>query len=124
MAAVITACGMMLAGCNKPDAEISASAVPLDPAAAASQLQKVFSAAPPEIRDHAVSASEAIRQSNYEQAIRSLYSMGVKTNLTLEQSIAVYNSQKSLEATLIAGMEAGDANAKRAYELLKKSRRN
>jgi hypothetical protein len=45
-------------------------------------------------------------------------------SLTVDQGIAVHNSMISLEARLISAVEAGDANAKRAYDQLKKSRRN
>jgi hypothetical protein len=56
--------------------------------------------------------------------IKSLEVIKARQNLTVEQGTAVYNSELALEARLIAGISADDPNAKRAYELLKKSRRN
>jgi hypothetical protein len=42
----------------------------------------------------------------------------------LEQGLAVHNSERALVTKLLTAMEAGDPNAKRAYELLKKNSRN
>jgi hypothetical protein len=112
-------------GCSKSsDAENVPTAAPPKPPEAASQLQEAFVSAPPEVKQSAQAASEALRTANYEQAVQSLQTMRVRQGLTPEQGMAIYNSQRSLEARLIAAMEAGDPNAKRAYEMLKKSRRN
>ena len=111
-------------GCSKAPKEISASAAPPQPKEAASQIQQAFTAASPEVKRSAEVVSESLRTANYEQAIKSLATIKAPQNLTLEQGMAVYNSERALEAKLLAAMEAGDPNAKRAYEMLKKSRRN
>lgn len=115
---------LILTGCSKPEGDQSLTATPPKPAEAATQLQKAFVTANPEIKNTADTASAAMEAANYEQAIQSLQVIKARQNLTIEQGMAVYNSERSLEARLIAAMEAGDPNAKRAYEMLKKSRRN
>ena len=124
------ACGLFTAfllalnGCGKPPANTTPTATPPKPKEAASQLQQAFVSANGEVKDTANVASEALRTANYEKAIESLQTIKARQNLTLEQGMAVYNSERALEARLIAGIGAGDPNAKRAYELLKQRRRN
>ena len=115
---------VVLAGCSKSAKDTDKLSIPANPKQAASQLQQVFVAAPPEIKNQADAASEALRTANYEQAIESLQTMKARGNLTFEQGVAVHNSMIALEAKLISAVDSGDANAKRAYELLKKSRRD
>ena len=76
-----------------------------------------------EVKQTAKVASEALETANYEQAVQSLTVIKARENLTLQQGTAVYNSEMALEAKLIAGVQAGDPSAIRAYELLKKSKR-
>jgi hypothetical protein len=112
------------AGCGKSSKEIAASATPLPPKEAATQLQQAFTAASPETKNIATQASEAIRSADYSKAVQSLYEIKGQTNLTLNQGMAIHNSEVALEAALISRVGAGDPNAKQAYDLLKKSRRN
>jgi hypothetical protein len=124
------ACGLFaallvaLAGCGKPDDGTTPTATPPQPKEAASQLQQAFVGATAEVKNTANVASEALRTADYEKAIQSIQAIKARQNLTYDQGIAVYNSERSLEAKLIMGMNAGDPNAKRAYELLQKARRN
>ena len=111
-------------GCSKSAKEISATGAPPQPKEAASQIQQAFTGASAEVKKTAEVVSESLRTANYEQAIQSLEVIKARQNLTLEQGMAVYTSEQALVAKLVAGMEAGDPNAKRAYELLKKSKRN
>jgi hypothetical protein len=69
-------------------------------------------------------ASAALREGQYEKAVVALQVTRSTTNLTLEQGLAVHNSLVTLEANLINAAASGDANAQRAYDLLKKSKRN
>ncbi|MCC6823972.1 MAG: hypothetical protein V9H26_28900 [Verrucomicrobiota bacterium] len=123
------ACGLSLvlflavSGCSKADKEITVAATPPPPKEAASQLQQAFTGANAEVKQTAKVASEALETANYEQAVQSLTVIKARENLTLQQGTAVYNSEMALEAKLIAGVQAGDPNAIRAYELLKKSKR-
>jgi hypothetical protein len=119
-AAVVLLC----AGCRKSSPDDTPSATPMQPQDAAAQLQAAFTGAASEVRNTAQAASEAMRTADYEKAIQSIQTIKSRHNLTYDQGLAVYNSERALEATLIMGMNAGDPNAKRAYELLKKSRRN
>lgn len=115
----------MVGGCGEgPQSDPTPAATPPKPPQAASQLQEAFVSAPAEVRQSAQVASEALRTANYEQAIKTLQVIRARPNLTPDQGIAVYNSQRALEASLISAMAAGDPNAKRAYEMLKRSRRN
>ena len=117
-----TALLLVLAGCSKsPGNDVPTASTPK---AAASQLDQVFTSANVEVKNDAKVASEALRTADYEKAIESLQALKARQNLTFEQGMAVYNSTVSLEGRLIAAMEAGDPNAKRAYDLLKKSRRD
>jgi hypothetical protein len=113
---------MAFSGCSKSTSDGVPTAS--TPKQAASQLQEAFVSAPVEVKNDAIVASQALKSADYEKAILSLEAMKARQNLTFEQGMAVHNSMVSLEAKLIAAMEAGDPNAKRAYELLKKSRRD
>lgn len=110
--------------CSKSEKDFTPTATPPKPQEAASQLQQAFTTATPEVQTTAQVASEALRTADYEKAIQTLQTIKARQNLTYDQGIAVYNSERALEAKLIMDMNAGDPNAKRAYELLKKSRRN
>jgi hypothetical protein len=112
----------VLIGCGKSDTGVLPAAN--TPKKAASQLQQVFVNANVDAKNDAKTASEALQNADYEKAIQSLQILRARQNLTFDQGMAVYNSMVSVEGKLIAAMEAGDPNAKRAYELLKKSRRN
>ena len=111
-------------GCGKSSTDNTPSAKPPAPKEAATQLQQAFTAANPEVKSIADSASEAIRTADYQKAIQSISEIKTRTNITFEQGMAIYNSERALEAALIARVSAGDPQAKQAYELLKKSRRN
>lgn len=111
-------------GCGKTDTDAAPTAAAPPPKQAATQLQQAFNGASPEIKSTATAASQALQTANYEQAVQSIQKIKAQKDLTLEQGMAIYNSERSLEARLIAGINAGDPNAKRAYELLKKARRN
>lgn len=108
-----------LAGCGKPagDADL---ALPDTPAKAAEKVEEVFATAEPEARDMAGAASEAVRTGNYEKAVVALQSLKARPSPSMEQGLAVHGYMVNLEAQLIQAADAGDANAKRAFELLKK----
>jgi len=118
VSSVLTGCG------KKPEAEPVVTAQPPKPAEAASQLSQAFSAADQELKTVADAASTALQTADYEAAVQSLSMMKERGSLTVDQGIAVHNSMVSLETRLINAIAAGDANAKRAYEQLKKSRKN
>ena len=113
---------LVFGGCSKSAGD--GGATPRTPKEAASQLQQAFVNAPVEVKNDANVASEALRSADYEKAVQSLAAMKARQNLTLDQGVAVYNSMMALDARLIAAMEAGDPNAKRAWELLKRSKRD
>jgi hypothetical protein len=110
-------------GCRKSATESPSAAPVTKPAEAATQLQQAFVSAPAEVKQTATAASEALRAADYEAAMRSLQAMKARQDLTPQQSMAVHESSAALEARLIAAMERGDPNAKRAYEQLRRSRR-
>jgi ABC-type glycerol-3-phosphate transport system substrate-binding protein len=114
-------------GCAKSSKEKDAP-VPSTPKEAATQLQQAFTAAGPEVtaevKQNAAVASQAMRSGEYEAAVQSLGAIKQSQNLTLDQGLAVHNSMVALEARLIAAIEAGDPNAKRAYNLLKRMKKD
>jgi hypothetical protein len=97
---------------------------PATPKEAATQLQQVFATAPSEVRNNINVASEALKTADYEQAIQSLQTIKARQNLTFEQGMAVHQSMVALETRLVSAAAAGDAKARRAYEMLCKSRQN
>lgn len=111
-------------GCSKSAKEIAPSSTPLPPKVAASQLQEAFKVADVEVRKSADASSEALAKGDFEQAVQSIQAVKARQNLTLEQGTAIYNAEVALEAKLISGVNSGDPSATRAYEALKKSRRN
>jgi hypothetical protein len=114
----------LVAGCGKKTADPMQVAAPPKAKEAASQLEQAFSGAKPEVKSVTTVASQALKTEDYEAAIQSLQIVKERGDLTPEQGLAVHNSMISLEAKLISAVGAGDANAKRAYEQLKKARRN
>ncbi len=116
---------LVFCGCGKEKpAGQTAVVVRVKPKEAAVQLQEAFTAAPTEAKENATIASAALVQADYEKAVVALQVIKDQGSLTFEQGLAVHNSMVSLEARLIAAMGAGDQNAKQAYEILKKSKRN
>lgn len=112
------------AGCSKQSASPAERATPPKPKEAASQLDQAFAGANTQAKSQASTASQALQSADYEKAAVSLQTIKEQGNLTVEQGMAVHNSMISLEQKLISAMEAGDPNAKRAYEQLKRSRQN
>ncbi len=109
-------------GCGKSSHEIADVPTPKE---AAEQLDQAFEqSTTDEIHRNIRTASEALREGNYEKAVVALQVTRSATALTLDQGMAVHNSLVSLEQNLINAAAAGDANAQRAYDLLKKSKRN
>ena len=111
-------------GCGKSTQPGEPSASPPKPKEAASQLQQAFVAAEPELKDTATVASKALQTTDYDAAMQSLEAIKARGNLTFEQGMAVHNSMVALEGKLVEAADAGDPEAKRAYERLKKSRRD
>ena len=120
---LVLALGLVAAGlgsgCGKKSADADLQ-LPTTPAKAAAQVEEVFATAEPEARETASAASEAVRAGNYEKAVVALQSLKARQAPSLEQGLAVHGYMVNLEAQLIQAAEAGDANAKRAYELLKR----
>jgi hypothetical protein len=112
------------AGCSKQAANPAERRTPPKPKEAASQLDQAFAGANNQVKSQASTASQALQSADYEKAAASLQMIKEQGNLTVDQGMAVHNSMISLEQKLISAMEAGDPNAKRAYEQLKRSRRN
>lgn len=122
---LLLAAALAASGCGKEEtSKFTPQAEPPKPQEAATQLQQAFVNSAPEVKSTAATASQALQAANYEEAVKSLQTMKAKQNLTVDQGMAIYNSERALEARLINAMMAGDPNAKRAYEQLKKSRRN
>ena len=115
--------GLVLTGCSK-STDQGEMAVPENPAEAATQVEQVFQGAPPELQKAVDVASEGLRDGDYEKAALSLQALRASESLTFEQGMAVHNSMVALEAEMVGAMQAGDPQAKAAYERLKKIKRN
>lgn len=114
----------LVTGCGEKSSSPVERATPAKPREAATQLDRAFAGANEEVKSFSSAASQALQSADYEGAVQSLQMIREKGGLTPDQGMAVHSSMISLEAKLISAMNAGDANAKRAYEQLKKSRRN
>ena len=121
--AMLGVVGLALCGCSKAKEE-GEMPVPENPAEAATQVEQVFQTAPPELQKAVQVASEGLREGDLEKAALSLQAIRSTENLTFEQGMAVHNSMVALEAEIIAAMQAGDPQAKQAYERLKRIKRN
>jgi hypothetical protein len=115
---------LIAAACGKSSDKVEPSAVPLKPKQAASQLDQAFVKAEQDVKSSANVASTALQAGDYEKAIETLEKIKARGNLSFDQGVAIHNSMVTLEHRLILAADAGDANAKRAYELLKKTHRN
>lgn len=111
---------LTITGCNRAsETGDNSGGEPPKPKQAATQLEKAFAAAPVEVKKVTQTASEAVRGGDYEKAIVALQTVKERGNLTFDQGMAVHDSMVAMEASLIAGVTAGDPKAKRAFELLK-----
>lgn len=107
-------------GCGNAENEYVAE----NPEQAASQIEQAFADSGGLTHAAALAASDAMRKGEYEKAVVSLQTVKAGTNITAEQGLAIYSSTVTLEAQLIAGVEAGDPNAIRAYQMLKAMKRD
>jgi hypothetical protein len=94
------------------------------PGEAAAQIDEAFTSAEPELQQNMRVATEALREGKFEQAVVALQVTRSTTNLTLDQGLAVHQSMVALEQHLINAAANGDAEAQRAYDLLKRAKRN
>ncbi|MCP5519753.1 MAG: hypothetical protein H7A45_21140 [Verrucomicrobiales bacterium] len=122
LVAIALGLAVVTAGCGRSGSEHSGLA--RTPGEAASQLDQAFADADAEAREAAAAASEALRRQQYETALRNLVAIETRPNVSLDQGMAVYSSMRTLEADLVAAMQAGDENAKRTYLMLKAMKRN
>lgn len=120
--ALAVAAGLVLSACGRHRS--SDQLVVTDPKAAATGLEASFEHAPAAVRENVRLASEAMRQAQYEQAVISLSAVREQPNVTMEQGLAIHGAVVSMESQLVAAMQAGDPNAKRAYALLRAMKRN
>ena len=114
---------VIFVGCSKQTNPMERGA-PGSPKDAAQQLDQAFATADAQKKAQVAAASQALKNLEYEKAVVSLQLLKKEGNLTTEQGVAVHNSMISLEAKIIDAIDAGNENAKRAYEQLKKARRN
>lgn len=122
--ALLASLGLWItAGCGRESAEADVR-LPATPAEAASRVEQVFAEAEPEARQTAAAASEAVRTGDYEKAVVALQSLKGRETVTFDQGLAVHGYMVSLEAQLINAADAGDEKAKRAYEMLRRMKRN
>jgi hypothetical protein len=119
--AAALAAALVVTSCGSEDPEME---LPKTPAAAAERIEEVFAAEPPVVRDTATAAREAVRVGDYEKAVVALQALKQRPAPNLEQGLAVHGYMVALEAELINASASGDERARRAYELLRKMKRN
>ena len=113
---------LLAVGCGKSSE--TEGFVAKSPEQAASALDQAFTAASAPVKQDVFAVSEALRKRDYEKAIVSLHTVQQAPGITMEQGMAIKNSSVLLESELIRAMENGDKNAEKAYQLLKRTRRN
>lgn len=116
--------GLLVAaiGCSR-SADDEPKPVPVPTLAEAeSKLQETLASAPAEVKSLAATALETLRVANYEKAMESLQALKARKDLTPEQYMAVHESEVVMVDKMIAAMQAGDANAKRAHEAYQKTK--
>jgi hypothetical protein len=116
IALLVTSCGQG----GDSSGKITAS----NPKQAAAQLDQAFANSNTDVKENANTASEALRNGDYEKAVVSLEAVRATPGISLEQGLAIHGSVLTMEDRLIRAMEAGDEKAKRAYELLKHMKRH
>jgi uncharacterized protein YicC (UPF0701 family) len=105
-------------GCRKSSTEPDLKA-PRSTKEAAAQLEATFANEDAETKAQASQAAAALRQGQYEKAILTLQTMRARQGASLKQGLAVHNSLVSLEVAIVEAMDAGNQDAKRAYQLLR-----
>jgi len=120
LAAVGLAAALLLPGlgCRKSSAELDLK-LPGSTKEAATRLEAAFANEDAETKAQAGQAAAALRQGQYEKAVVTLMAMRARPTGTLQQGLAVHNSIVSLEVTIVEAMDAGNQDAKRAYQLLR-----
>jgi hypothetical protein len=113
---------LLQGGCSKSKSD-SDYKVAETPKEAATQLERAFQNTVPEVQQSVTTASQALRTGDYEKAVVTLQVIRSREGLTLNQGLAIHSSMVALEGKLIYAMEAGDQNARRAFELLKQLKR-
>lgn len=111
---------LLVPGCGQRDDGRIEAATPKE---AASSLDKAFQDAPAPVQDSVHLVSDAMRRGEYDQAVLSLQAVKEQSSVTLDQGMAVHGAIVSMESQLIQAIQAGDANAARAYELLRAMKR-
>jgi len=119
----LLATALLVGGCSKSEPD-PVLAVPRNPEEAATQVETVFQDAPPQVHEAVTQASEAMRRGDYERAVVSLQVAKNQEAVTLQQGLAIHNSMVAMEKALIRGIEAGDPQAKQAYEILRRLKRD
>lgn len=105
-----------LVGCDSVDD----SAPVTSTSQAVHRLDKAFAGAPENFRRAATDASNALNAGELGKAVESLGALRTSEGVTVDQGLAVHNTMVMLEATLLERVEAGDAEARKTYAMLKR----
>lgn len=115
---------LSLTGCDSEERDAELTRLPATPTEAAERVTDVFAEAEPAVQETANVAAQAVRSGEFEKAVVALQTLKERPNATLEQGLAVHGTMVALEAELVNAAASGDENAKRAYELLRKIKRD
>ncbi len=105
-----------IAGCGARDDTAPVTTT----AQAIHQLDRAFTGAPENFRKAATDASNALNTGDLGKAVESLGALRSSEGVSVDQGLAVHNTMVMLESTLLEKAESGDAEARRAYALLKR----
>ena len=124
---MVLGASIFLYGCgDEPATEQEALAqIPTSSKTAATQLERVFEDVPDaESQQHSRALAAAMRQNNYNEALKSLGALSGQQAHNMNQALAIENAKRRLQADILEAMERGDPRAKRAWERMKRAGRN
>lgn len=107
-------------GCGKKDGTEAAQAGSLEESAVF--LEKAFANATPEVKTVVQRTCDALRKSEFEEAVLGVQALKGVENSNIDQGMALHGAIANLQAGIGVAMASGDPKAKRAYELLKNLR--
>ena len=120
-ATAIPVLGLFLCGCGASD---KAAPVPGSASEAEEQLRAAFEDfQDPAVQKKIQTFSQALEASHYEAAYQGLFELGQTQATSLDQVVAVENSDRLLQRRVLEGVEQGDPAAIRTWEFIKAGRR-
>ena len=115
---------VLVVGCSQSGKDTPGATPATTPKQAATQLEQAFASSPVETKTAATTASQALQTADYERAAQAFEAIKARKDLTVEQTMAIHESEAAMMLRLAVAAESGDARAKQALEALKRRHRN